>query len=117
MVGNTARGILVFGGSGFIGTHMTRKLVSEGNVVVSVDIRPPRETLEGVHYITADVRDLSAFDAGIDIERIYNFAAVHTTPGHPAHEYYETNIAGATQVTALARRLGVQNIMRAAVQN
>ncbi|MBB4145962.1 NAD-dependent epimerase/dehydratase family protein [Rhizobium rhizoryzae] len=106
-----ASGILVFGGSGFIGTHMTRKLASEGHSVISVDIRPPREKLDNVRYVTADVRDLSSFDPGMSVERIYNFAAIHTTPGHPNHEYYETNIAGATQITALARKLGVTNIV------
>jgi len=103
--------ILVFGGSGFIGTHMTQKLVSKGHAVVSVDIRPPREELEGVTYVTADVRDLSAFDPGIRIDRIYNFAAIHTTPGHPDPEYYETNIAGATQITAFARKFGIPRIV------
>jgi hypothetical protein len=42
---------------------------------------------------------------------IYNFAAVHTTPGHANHEYYETNIQGATEVTAYARRAGVDSIV------
>ena len=111
MKGETSANILVFGGSGFIGTHMTRKLVSEGHTVISADIRPPRERLNGVSYVTADVRDLSAFDPGIDIDKIYNFAAIHTTPGHPDPEYYETNIAGATQITAFARKFGVAHIV------
>ncbi len=110
MVEKTARHDLVFGGSGFIGTHLVRRLVGEGHRVVSVDIRPPRERLDGVVYLQADVRDLSAFDPGMRIDRIYNLAAVHTTPGHPAHEYYETNILGATSVTALARRLDINEI-------
>ena len=33
---------------------------------------------------------------------LYNLAAVHRTPGRPAHEYYETNVLGAGRVTALA---------------
>lgn len=103
--------VLVFGGSGFIGTHMTRELTSRGSAVVSVDIREPRERLDGVTYIKADVRDLSTLDLGTTIERIYNFAAIHTTPGHPDAEYYETNIAGATQITAFARRHGVKRIV------
>lgn len=111
MKSETPAGILVFGGSGFIGTHMVRKLFSEGRLVISVDIRPPRERLDGVIYKTADVRDLSSFDPAMPVERIYNFAAIHTTPGHPDHEYYETNIAGATQITALARRFSIQYII------
>lgn len=111
MQDNDMLNVLIFGGSGFIGTHLIRKLVAEGQAVISVDIRPPRERLQGVAYLSGDVRDLSSFDPGCRIDRIYNFAAVHTTPGHPDAEYYETNVAGATQVTALARRLGVTSII------
>jgi nucleoside-diphosphate-sugar epimerase len=42
------------------------------------------------------------------IDRIYNFAAVHTTPGHPNHEYYETNILGALEIT----RFGIEHDVR-----
>jgi len=104
--------VIIFGGSGFIGTHLTRKLSGDlGCEVISADIRPPRERLPGVDYRIADVRDLSAFEAPTDTARIYNLAAIHTTPGHPTHEYYETNIAGAIEVTGLAERAGIKEIL------
>jgi nucleoside-diphosphate-sugar epimerase len=103
--------VIVFGGSGFIGTHLTRRLVAEGIEVVSVDIKPQRETLAGVDYRIADVRDLSAFWVDGMVSRIYNFAAIHTTPGHPTHEYYETNILGALSVTDFAARNGISEIV------
>lgn len=102
---------IIFGGSGFVGTHLTRRLVKQGVKVISVDRKPPREKLEGVDYRLADVRDLSGFEAGSGVKRIYNLAAVHTTPGHPTHEYYETNILGGTEITALARRFDINEIV------
>lgn len=104
--------IIIFGGSGFIGTRLIGRLVKEGVFdVVSVDIRPPRQRLAKVEYITADVRDLSGLNSEGPIKAIYNLAAVHTTPGHPDHEYYETNVAGAAEVTAFARRCNVREII------
>lgn len=103
---------IVFGGSGFIGTHLLRRLMASGaEAVISVDIREPKQAVPGVLYRRADVRDLRDFTVPTPVADIYNLAAVHTTPGHPEHEYYETNVLGATEVTALARRLGVREIV------
>lgn len=102
---------LVIGSSGFIGTHLVRRLAAEGGRVVALDIKPPREKLAGVDYRLDDVRDLANFDPGIRIDRIYNLAAIHTTPGHPDYQYYETNILGANSVAALARRLDIKQII------
>lgn len=42
---------------------------------------------------------------------IFNFAAVHRTPGHPDHEYFETNIRGAENVCAFAEKHGIKKIV------
>lgn len=103
---------IVFGGSGFIGTHLLRKLTTSGaDHVISVDIRDPKNVVPGVDYRCADVRDLRDFIGPGPISTIYNLAAVHTTPGHPDHEYYETNVLGALEVTAFARRMEVKEIV------
>ncbi|HUK61653.1 MAG TPA: NAD(P)-dependent oxidoreductase [Stellaceae bacterium] len=102
---------IVFGGSGFIGTHLVRRLAAAGEEVVSVDRRAPAEVLPGVRYARADVRDLADFTAPAGAATIYNLAAVHRTPGHPAHEYYETNVLGAVEVTQFARRANVKEIV------
>lgn len=103
---------IVFGGSGFIGTHLLRRLVASGGAQpISVDIRDPKNVVPGVDYRRADVRDLRDFAVPGRISTIYNLAAVHTTPGHPDHEYYETNVLGATEVAAFARRMSVSEIV------
>ena len=93
---------LVTGASGFIGTRLVRRLAERGSTVVAVDIAPPREEVAGVEYITADIRQPLDCQIGSEADVLYNLAAVHRTPGHPAHEYYETNVLGAGRVTALA---------------
>jgi nucleoside-diphosphate-sugar epimerase len=103
---------IVFGGSGFIGTHLLRKLTAAATApVISVDIRDPKHAFPGVDYRHADVRDLGDFTVAGPVSTIYNLAAVHTTPGHPDHEYYETNVLGASEIAAFARRTAVKEIV------
>lgn len=101
--------VLVTGASGFIGTHLARRLANMGAELVCLDIKPPRENLPGAIYVRDDVRRLSALDMP-KIDRIFNLAAVHTTPGHPDHEYYDTNVWGAIEAAKLAERDNVQHV-------
>jgi len=109
MTSLSGQSILVTGSSGFIGTHLVRRLVALDAQVVALDLKAPREELPTVCYVRGDVRNLGHLDLP-KIDRIFNLAAVHTTPGHPDHEYYDTNVWGAIEVVKLAERDAVAHI-------
>lgn len=116
---------IIFGGSGFIGTHLIKLIKNEclkdQDKIYDLDIVMPGEEgvvpgvvekVEGVEYIRLDVRKPIAFDftpTANDI--IFNLAAVHRTPGHPDQAYFETNIQGAENVTAFAEKHGIKKIL------
>lgn len=121
---------LVYGGTGFIGTHLTNLLneVHPDAKVWNLDIVKPGtpnpvvknykpavkegEKL-GSTWVECDVRkpigNLPFTPTPEDV--IFNFAAVHRTPGHEDIEYFETNIRGAENVCALAEKYGIRQIV------
>lgn len=116
---------IIFGGSGFIGTHLIHLLKNEcvkpGDRIYDLDIVMPGEEgvvpgivekNDGVEYIRLDVRKPIEFDfTPTSDDVIFNLAAVHRTPGHPDHEYFETNIRGAENVTAFAEKHNINKIL------
>lgn len=105
---------IVFGGAGFIGTHLMTRLVASGryNRIVSVDIGKPRAHVDGIEYIHHDVREPIDPKLGRGLPSdIFNLAAIHVTPGHPEGDYYYTNVLGAVNVCRFAKETGSQNVI------
>lgn len=116
---------IIFGGSGFIGTHLIKLLkkevVKSGDKIYDLDIVMPGEEgvvpgivekIEDVEYIRLDVRKPIEFNFNpTEDDTIFNLAAVHRTPGHPDYEYFETNILGAENVTSFAEKYGINKIL------
>lgn len=104
-------GTIVFGGAGFIGTHLLRDLAARGVApLVSADIAAPRDPVEGVDYIDCDVRCEIDLD-GSGFDTIYNLAGLVATPGHPDAEYYRTNATGAVTVCDFAEKFGIRTMV------
>jgi nucleoside-diphosphate-sugar epimerase len=104
---------IVFGGAGFIGTHLLQSLSenSEYDRLISIDIQTPRWVVDRVEYNLFDIRNPISTEFDGEIDEIYNFAAVHTTPGHADWEYYWTNTLGAIYVCDFARRNSIPKIV------
>jgi GlcNAc-P-P-Und epimerase len=110
----TGRCAIVFGGAGFIGCHLLKRLVDGRcyNRLYSVDIAPPRFTNERINYVNFDIRKAIPADlCGEGPFDIFNLAAVHTTPGHEDWEYYWTNVAGATNVCRFASVVSTERLL------
>ena len=121
---------IITGGTGFIGTHLTNLILAEhpDAKVWNLDIVKPgtpnpvvknykpavREGEKlGSTFVECDVRkpigDLPFTPTAEDV--VFNFAAVHRTPGHEDREYFETNIRGAENVCAFAEKYGIKKMV------
>jgi GlcNAc-P-P-Und epimerase len=104
---------VIFGGTGYIGTHLAKQLRSTGgfDLVHLADIRQPSFSLDKVSASITDVRKLIPPTLLSEPPKwIFNLAAVHREPGHESHEYFDTNLAGAWNVCAYADAVGCNNI-------
>lgn len=109
---------VVFGGTGFIGSHFAKFLLENdlADNVVLADIKPIREDFcfdsARVSYLELDVRKpINEWHLPDSVDLIANFAAVHREPGHALAEYYETNLPGADNVCAWAESVDCRNII------
>lgn len=114
---------IIFGGSGFIGTHLIhllKELHPDSNIYDLDIVMPGEEGVvpgiveknKGVKYIRCDVR--KPIDVEIETTKddvVFNLAAVHRTPGHEDIEYFETNIRGAENVTAWVECKGIKKMI------
>lgn len=74
-----SRYIVAFSCPYFVSEHLIRRLVKKPNTTVgSVDFLSPREKPQECEHGVGDVRGLPSFVVENNVERIYNFVAIHT---------------------------------------
>jgi UDP-glucose 4-epimerase len=102
---------LITGGAGFIGSHLTQKLIDRGIEVTVLDVRKP---IQEVSWIQADIRDYERLDLR-GFQAVYHLAALSNARKafeHP-HLCYETNVLGTLNVVHAALRDDVERIILA----
>ena len=106
--------ILITGGAGFIGSHLSERLVTEGHDVICLDnyftgtkdnIAPLLEN-PNFELMRHDV----TFPLYVEVDEIYNLAC----PASPIHYQYDpvqttkTSVHGAINMLGLAKRTGAK---------
>ena len=110
--------VLVAGGSGFIGSHIVRRLAAKGHRVVVMSRHPERangRVPAGVSFRTGDVNDadsLRAAMAGVDV-----VVGAVQFPNHPVEKpskgytYVKVDGEGTTRLVQVARAAGVKRFV------
>ena len=106
--------VLVTGGSGFLGSHLTEKLVKQGNDVICLDnfFTGNRRNIQHLlDYPNFElVRHDVTFPYFVEVDRIYNLAC----PASPIHYQFDpvqttkTSVHGAINMLGLAKRTGAR---------
>ena len=106
--------ILITGGSGFLGSHLSEKLVTQGHDVICLDnfYTGNRKNVEHLSdYANFEiVRHDVTFPYYVEVDRIYNLAC----PASPVHyqanpvQTTKTSVHGAINMLGLAKRTGAR---------
>ncbi len=102
--------IAITGGSGFIGTELTKLLKAEGHEIAIIDIRNSSTFPNDVSLTNiCDFEKLK--DALKGAEVIYHLAAEHRDDVQPISKYYDVNVDGGQNVIDAAAQLGIKKII------
>ena len=106
--------ILITGGAGFIGSHLSERLLNEGNEVICLDNFFTGSKANIVHLLDNPYFELVRHDVTmpyfIEVDEIYNLAC----PASPIHYQYnpiktiKTSVMGAINMLGLAKRINAK---------
>ena len=110
--------ILITGGAGFIGSHLCKKLLDEGNDVLCLDnyftgTKQNITSLLSNPYFETIRHDI-CFPLYVEVDQIFNLAC----PASPIHYQHDpvqttkTSVHGAINMLGLAKRINVKILER-----
>jgi dTDP-glucose 4,6-dehydratase len=117
--------VLVTGADGFIGSHLTERLLEQGYEVKAFTYYNsfntwgwldtfPKEKLNQIEIFSGDVRDPNGvYEAMKDVDQVFHLAALIAIPFsyHSPDSYVDTNIKGTLNVLQAARKHGTGRIL------
>jgi len=114
-----SKSVLITGGTGFIGSHLARKLVQQGNDVVLLDLYPNEQSVTDIiDSVTIVKGDVAQYQSLIDIMKMYNVGSViHTAAmlsvaaADEIRAAYNVNIEGTFNLLEACRIQGVNRII------
>lgn len=105
---------VVFGGSGFVGSHVADALLAAGHETTVADRAPSQYLQPGQSFVEVDVRDLEQVEevvAGTDV--VYNFAGLADIGDSRAHavETVMVNVVGNVNMLEASRLAGIRRFV------
>jgi dihydroflavonol-4-reductase len=116
-----AAGILVTGGAGFIGSHLVRLLVNQGQKVRVLDrrgIQVSHLPLDRIELVFADIRDRQAVRKAVSgCVEVFHLAANPNLWTYPRGQFRQVNYLGTINVLDAALEAGAKRILHTSTES
>jgi dihydroflavonol-4-reductase len=113
--------ILVTGGAGFIGSHLVRRLVDEGQTVRVLErpeVRTSHLPLDQIELVRGDIRDRAAVDRAVrHCKEVYHLAANPNLWTQQRGAFWQVNYRGTVHVLDAALRAGVRRVLHTSTES
>lgn len=104
--------VLVTGGSGFIGTHLRKRLAAQGATVTVLDLVEPGSLSSNERFVAGDVRNIRVVkEAMRGTGCVYHLAAAHHDFGIAESTFESVNVDGMRVVCEAASTSGVDRLL------
>ncbi|WP_454063038.1 NAD-dependent epimerase/dehydratase family protein [Candidatus Nitrospira salsa] len=110
--------VLVTGATGFVGGHLTRRLVSDGaHVRIFVRKSSDPKVIDahksiGAEIVYGDITDRAAvFEVVKDVDSIFHIAALFRSAKHDDRTYYDVNVEGTRNILDAAEQAYVKRVV------
>ena len=106
---------LVTGAAGFLGSHVTRQLVAQGDDVrVLLRASSSNRAISdlSLEYVTGDLRDAHSLERAMKgAKRVFHVAADYRLWAKRSRDIYDSNVGGTKNLLAAARKAGVEQLI------
>ena len=106
---------LVTGAAGFLGSHVARQLVAQGDDVrVLLRASSSNRAISdlSLEYVTGDLRDPSSLERAMaGAKRVFHVAADYRLWAKRSQDIYDSNVGGTKNLLAAARKAGVERLI------
>jgi dihydroflavonol-4-reductase len=106
---------LVTGAAGFLGSHVTRQLVAQGDDVrVLLRASSSNRAISDLplEYVTGDLRDANSLERAMKgAKRVFHVAADYRLWAKRSRDIYDSNVGGTKNLLAAARKAGVEQLI------
>jgi len=106
---------LVTGAAGFLGSHVTRQLVADGETVrVLMRASSTNRAIADLplEYVTGDLREAASLDRAMTgVKRVFHVAADYRLWAKRSQDIYDSNVGGTKNLLEAAKRAGVEQLI------